>query len=100
MPHYRTLIVDDAEDFRQFLRSTLREKTECEVVGEASDGPQAVAQAGQLQSVIPGTEHAHFSTVKPEKRQQQGNENVEQLVEQTWNRTGGNRVENWVSAYS
>ena len=49
MPHYRVLIVDDAEDFRQFLRSTLREKTECEVVGEASDGLQAVAQAGQLQ---------------------------------------------------
>ena len=37
MPQVRTLIVDDMDDFRQFLCSTLQEKTRCEIVGEASD---------------------------------------------------------------
>jgi DNA-binding NarL/FixJ family response regulator len=45
----RTLVVDDVDDFRHFLRSTLLEKTQCEVVGEASDGLQAVQQAEELQ---------------------------------------------------
>lgn len=45
----RTLIVDDVEDFRRFTCSTLAQRTECEVVGEAADGLQAVAQAEQLQ---------------------------------------------------
>ena len=49
MRHFRTLVVDDVEDFRQFLCSTLEQGTECEVVGEASDGLQAVLQAQQLQ---------------------------------------------------
>ena len=49
MRHIRTLIVDDVEDFRHFLCSTLEQGTECEVVGEASDGLQAVLQAQQLQ---------------------------------------------------
>ena len=49
MAHYRTLVVDDVEDFRRFLCSTLEQRTECEVVGEASDGLQAVVQAERLQ---------------------------------------------------
>jgi DNA-binding NarL/FixJ family response regulator len=46
---FRTLVVDDVEDFRRLLRSMLEEGTDCEVVGEASDGLQAVAKAEQLQ---------------------------------------------------
>jgi DNA-binding NarL/FixJ family response regulator len=49
MGHFRTLVVDDVEDFRRFLCSTLERRTECEVVGEASDGLQAVVQAELLQ---------------------------------------------------
>ena len=49
MPNCRTLVVDDVEDFRRFMCSTLLERPECEVVGEASDGLQAVQQAQQLQ---------------------------------------------------
>jgi len=49
MEPYRTLVVDDTEEFRRFLCSTLEQKTECEVVGEASDGLQAVQQAERLQ---------------------------------------------------
>jgi len=45
----RTLVVDDVDDFRNFLCSTLQEKTQCEVVGEALDGLQAVQQAKELQ---------------------------------------------------
>lgn len=45
----RTLIVEDYEDFRQFLRFTLHEKTQCRVIGEASDGLEAVQQAEKLQ---------------------------------------------------
>jgi DNA-binding NarL/FixJ family response regulator len=49
MHHCRTLVVDDVEDFRRFLCSTLEQRTECEVVGEASDGLEAVMQAEKLQ---------------------------------------------------
>ncbi|HVN21101.1 MAG TPA: response regulator transcription factor [Dongiaceae bacterium] len=49
MAHFRTLVVDDVEDFRVFLRWTLEQRTECEIVGEASDGLEAVAQAEMLQ---------------------------------------------------
>lgn len=49
MNHLRTLVVDDVADFRLLLRSMLEERTECEVVGEASDGLQAVVKAEQLQ---------------------------------------------------
>jgi DNA-binding NarL/FixJ family response regulator len=48
MPSVRTLVVDDVDDFRNFLRATLQEKTQCEVVGEASDGLQAVQKAEEL----------------------------------------------------
>lgn len=49
MTHCRTLVVDDVEDFRLFLCSTLQESMDCEVVGIACDGQQAVMQAEQLQ---------------------------------------------------
>jgi len=49
MPHCKTLVVEDGDDFRRFLCSTLMERTECEIVGEASDGLQAVNQAEKLQ---------------------------------------------------
>jgi len=48
MTHCTTLVVEDREDFRRFLCSLL-ETTECEIVGEASDGLQAVNQAKKLQ---------------------------------------------------
>ena len=49
MPPVRTLIVEDYEEFRKFLRLTLQEKTQCVVIGEAVDGLQAVEQAKELQ---------------------------------------------------
>jgi DNA-binding NarL/FixJ family response regulator len=49
MPHFKTLVVDDGDDFRRLLRLMLEERTECKVVGEASDGLQAVAKAEELQ---------------------------------------------------
>ena len=49
MAHCRRLVVDDGEDFRRFLCLTLIETTECEIVGEASDGLQAVERAQELQ---------------------------------------------------
>jgi DNA-binding NarL/FixJ family response regulator len=49
MPHFTTLVVEDFEEFRRFLCSTLMETTEGEIVGEVSDGLQAVYQAEKLQ---------------------------------------------------
>jgi DNA-binding NarL/FixJ family response regulator len=49
MAHCRTLVVDDVEEFRRFICSTLEERTQCEVVGEACDGLKAVQQAEELQ---------------------------------------------------
>jgi len=49
MPALRTLVVDDHEDLRTLLISILQAKTECVVVGEASDGLQALEQAKKLQ---------------------------------------------------
>jgi len=45
----RTLIVEDNEDFCCFLRLTLQEKTQCQVIAQASDGLEAVQQAEELQ---------------------------------------------------
>jgi DNA-binding NarL/FixJ family response regulator len=49
MAPLRTLLVDDHLDLRKLLRSILQEKTECVVIGEASDGLHAVEQAKELQ---------------------------------------------------
>ena len=44
-----TLVVEDLEDYRRFLCTTLEEKTPCVVIGEASDGMEAVKKAEELQ---------------------------------------------------
>jgi len=44
----RVLVVDDCEPFRQFTVSTLQTKQELQVVGEASDGGEAIAMADNL----------------------------------------------------
>lgn len=49
MPPVRTLIVEDHEEFRNFLGLTLQQEARCIVIGEAVDGPQAVQQAEELQ---------------------------------------------------
>ena len=48
-PTVRLLIVDDYEPFRQFVRSTLGRRQDLQVVGEASDGLEAVGKAEELQ---------------------------------------------------
>jgi DNA-binding NarL/FixJ family response regulator len=44
----RVLVVDDYAPFREFVRLTLAERPELEVIGEASDGPEAVQKAAEL----------------------------------------------------
>ena len=44
----RVLVVDDYEPFRQFICSTLRKRPELQIVGEVSDGLQAVYKAEEL----------------------------------------------------
>ena len=48
MPSITTLVVDDSEEFRRFLRSMLQERTQCQVVGEVADGLEAVRRAEEL----------------------------------------------------
>ena len=48
-PTVRVLVVDDYEPFRRFVCSRLREKQGFQVIGEASDGLEAVRKAEQLQ---------------------------------------------------
>jgi DNA-binding NarL/FixJ family response regulator len=43
------LVVDDYEPFRRFVSSTLRKRPEFQVVGEASDGLEAVHKSAELQ---------------------------------------------------
>ncbi len=43
------LVVDDYEPFRKFVCSTLEKRPELRVVGEASDGLEAVRKSEQLQ---------------------------------------------------
>ena len=45
----RALVVDDFEPFRRFLSSTLGNKPELHIIGEASDGLKAVQKAEELQ---------------------------------------------------
>jgi DNA-binding NarL/FixJ family response regulator len=45
----RILVVDDFEAWRRFVCSTLRKNPELKVVGEASDGLEAVHKAKELQ---------------------------------------------------
>ena len=48
MPPLSTVIVDDNDDFRRVLQIMLEGKTPCLVVGEGSDGVQAVKMAEEL----------------------------------------------------
>jgi DNA-binding NarL/FixJ family response regulator len=48
MPSLRLLLADDHEIVRQGLRSMLQGQRDCEVVGEAVDGRQAVAMTKEL----------------------------------------------------
>ena len=45
----RVLVVEDFEPFRQFIRSKLGEKPELQIIGEVSDGGEAVLKADELQ---------------------------------------------------
>jgi DNA-binding NarL/FixJ family response regulator len=49
MASVRVLVVEDFELFRRFLCSTLGNESDLQVVGEASDGLEAVHQAQALQ---------------------------------------------------
>ncbi|MGZ5172473.1 MAG: response regulator [Burkholderiales bacterium] len=49
MPPLRTLIVEDHEELRNFLRLRLQNEAHCIVIGEAVDGMQAVQKAEELQ---------------------------------------------------
>ncbi len=44
----RVLVVDDYEPFRRFVRSTLKKGPDWQVIGEASDGLEAVQKAEEL----------------------------------------------------
>ena len=48
VPAVRVLVVDDFEPFRRFVRSTLGERPDLQVIGEASDGLEAVRKAEDL----------------------------------------------------
>ena len=45
----RVLVVDDYEPFRRFVCSTLGKRPELQVIGEASDGLEAMQKAEELQ---------------------------------------------------
>ena len=45
----RVFVVEDSEEFRNFICSTLGERPELQIVGEDSDGLQAVQRADKLQ---------------------------------------------------
>src|SRR3954470_801103 len=47
-PVTRVLVVDDYESFRRFARSTIAQRPEFQIVGESSDGLDAVRSAAEL----------------------------------------------------
>jgi DNA-binding NarL/FixJ family response regulator len=49
VPTVRVLVVDDYEPFRRFICSTLGKRPELQIVGEVSDGLEAVQKAQELQ---------------------------------------------------
>jgi DNA-binding NarL/FixJ family response regulator len=48
VPPTRILLVDDHKDWRKRVRLLLRERPECQIIGEASDGLEAVQKAEEL----------------------------------------------------
>ena len=49
MPTFKVLLVDDYEPFRRVVRSVMKQRDDLQIVGEASDGFEAVQQAHKLQ---------------------------------------------------
>src|SRR5262245_38216763 len=49
MTFRRILVIEDYEPFRQLICRELRQRSEFQVIGQASDGLQAVEQAESLQ---------------------------------------------------
>src|SRR5215831_5594190 len=49
MPSLTVLVVEDFEEFRLSLCLTIQKKTQCQIIGEASDGLEAVRKAEELQ---------------------------------------------------
>jgi len=45
----RVLVVEDSEEFRKFICSTFGERPELQIVGEDTDGLQALQRAAELQ---------------------------------------------------
>jgi len=45
----RVLVVDDYVPFRRFVLSELGKRPELQIIGEASDGPEAIQKAAELQ---------------------------------------------------
>jgi chemotaxis response regulator CheB len=50
----KVLVVDDCERFRRFVRSTLAEMQNLKVIGEASDGLEAVRKTEELEPDLIG----------------------------------------------
>ena len=48
MAKVRVLVVDDYEPFRQFISSRLTCRDDVQIIGEVSDGLEAVQKAGEL----------------------------------------------------
>lgn len=48
MRKLRTLVVDDFEAFRRFIYSTLEQSVRVQIIGQASDGLEAVQLAKKL----------------------------------------------------
>ena len=49
MSSVRVLVVEDYAPFQQFISSTLKKRPDLQVIGEASDGLEAVHKAEELQ---------------------------------------------------
>jgi CheY-like chemotaxis protein len=49
-PTVRILVVDDYEPFRRFVCSILEQRQDLQIIGEASDGLEAVKKAEELQT--------------------------------------------------
>src|ERR1700730_3141299 len=49
MAAVRTLVVDDYQPFRRFICSTMEQRLGLQVIGEASDGLEAVQKSEELQ---------------------------------------------------
>ena len=49
MAEFRVLVVEDYEPFRRFVCSTLSKRPDLEIVGEVSDGLEAVLKVRELQ---------------------------------------------------